>query len=356
MKLLNDLTIVVPSFNRQSYLLRLLKYWSGKGPKVLAFDGSPTPIGQTAISGLSSNIKYFHQPNSLYERLRTAVGLVSSKYVMLATDDEFYIPSALHACINELENDNELVSCGGRAISFGFDNCVWGESVYEKLANLNLSELERSDRVYKHFSNYVPAHLYAVSHSSKWVPIARQIFSDEYDFFAAWELQFEFMLPYVGKTRILDNLLWLRSCEAEPIRDTSPSMSENITINNWWRQDVFLRQKEEFLYRMGKLSEDLGLKFSDFTPDFTAAISIYIHNNYDYHENRILTLRGKLRKYLFSFIPPRLKKIFKKVIHSFRFRTREKLPDALERMKGVGVIVDLNEVAEVEYLIRQHHA
>lgn len=62
MSLLSELTIIVPSYNRQVYLLRLLNYWLGGGVRIIACDGTKHPISDTQLANLESNIVYVHSP------------------------------------------------------------------------------------------------------------------------------------------------------------------------------------------------------------------------------------------------------------------------------------------------------
>lgn len=352
MSLLSQLTIIVPSYNRQAYLLRSLKYWSGEEVRIIACDGTKHPISDTELANLESNIVYVHSPIALYSRLKNAVDMVATEFVMLASDDEFYISSALNACISELKKDLDLVSCGGRAIGFKYSDNLYFYPIYEKLNGLELSDNSASERVYKHFSDYVPAHLYAVNRSSAWKPIAQEIFSKEYNFFAAWEIQFEFMLPYIGKTKILDNLVWLRSSECDPIRGTSPSMSYKIIINDWWGQEVFLMEKNEFLGHMGKLAENFGLSYWELKLDFTRAINIYIHNTYDIPK----TSKRKIYNCISLLAPQVLKLIVKKIINKLGTGLRRQFSLELMHMQNLGGCkIDYHELRKIELIISEFH-
>ena len=108
---LSDLTIIIISYKRRNYALRSLKYWSGKGVRVHLLDGSAESIPENLLQGLEENITYHHLYKSLFERLRIGPELVETEYSILLGDDEFFLPSALQACIDELEADRSLVAC-----------------------------------------------------------------------------------------------------------------------------------------------------------------------------------------------------------------------------------------------------
>ena len=54
---LNKLSIVIPTFDRQKYALRSMKYWSDNGvPQVHVLDGSKEPIEQKYLEDLGENL------------------------------------------------------------------------------------------------------------------------------------------------------------------------------------------------------------------------------------------------------------------------------------------------------------
>lgn len=201
--MLNELTILVPSFNRQSFVLRLLNFWNGKEVNIKIFDGSKNSICPNELSKFDSNIEYFHMPDkSMYERFFIGTQYVKTEYVMYGSDDEFYLPSTLNKCIDFLKTNHDYVTCAGRAIAFSVSKGrVLGNHIYPKLKGKHLNSDIAGLRVKEHFSNYAQSHLYAVSKFSFWKPIAQMIFSKEYNFYASWELQFEFLLPFFWKNK-----------------------------------------------------------------------------------------------------------------------------------------------------------
>ncbi len=136
--ILKNLTIVIPSYNRQSYLIRTIKYWSDKKVKIIILDGSKNSL-KKKIKITSKNITYIHNPVGLYSRLLSSSKKVKTKYVMLGCDDEFYIPSALEKCLRYLSLKKDYGCCTGRALGFNYkDGKVYGYSQYSNLKKLDL--------------------------------------------------------------------------------------------------------------------------------------------------------------------------------------------------------------------------
>ena len=265
-RFLEKLTIVIFSYNRHKYLKRTIKYWSDYNVKLLVLDGSDIKLEDPCLN--IKNIRYIYGPKDLYGRVLSSINYIDTEFMMLAGDDEFYLPSALSRCIEFLSKESSFSSCGGRAIGFHTNKKnIFGGIQYPRLKDLSLDSDSASVRIEDHFSSYVPAHIYSVIRSSKWKFICKCTFEKEYSFFASWELQLEFLVMVSGKSKIIPELMWMRNQEVPAIRGTSPSMSYSVDILKWWYDEKFTKEKKEFLYAMkktcGSLSIDQNFKFSE---------------------------------------------------------------------------------------------
>ena len=59
--MLKDLSIVIPTYNRQQYALRNIHYWSNRGPEIHVLDGSALPVRDELLSSVGPNIHYHHR-------------------------------------------------------------------------------------------------------------------------------------------------------------------------------------------------------------------------------------------------------------------------------------------------------
>ena len=93
-----DLTIVIPTYNREEGIRKSIQYWESIGVQVLILDGSDQRIFADGRMINNSRITYFHFPNVLGEskfwgsygrRMKFAVKHVTTKYVALCADDDF---------------------------------------------------------------------------------------------------------------------------------------------------------------------------------------------------------------------------------------------------------------------------
>ena len=246
---LKRLTIVIITYKRQSYALRNMKYWSGREPCIKVLDGSPQPINNVNSQELMSNVQYKHDPRTLYERLNCVLGEISTEYVALMCDDEFYIPTALSVCIDELDNDASLVTCTGCSLGFYIRNGqVFGKDAYNKLINYTDVMLNSPvDRLNAHMGNYVPSIIFGVSRTKVWSDALKTVVNKKFNFFASWEIHFEMLMSFYGKAKVINELMWLRSFEVEPIRNLEPKLESNISLKEWFDNDLFYKEKNEFV-------------------------------------------------------------------------------------------------------------
>ena len=337
---LQKLTIVIFSYNRHKYLNRTIKYWSNYHVKLLVLDGSDVKLEDPCLN--LKNIKYIYDPKGLYDRLLSSTNYIETEFMVLAGDDEFYLPSALNSCIEFLCKEPSFSSCGGRAVGFYTNGKeIFGNEQYPRLKDFCLDHNSGSERITKHFHNYVPAHIYSVMWSSKWKLICKHVFKKEYSFFAAFELQIEFLVMVSGKSKIISELMWMRNKEVAPIRGTSPSMVGTRPIAKWWYDRNFIKEKEDFIYRTKKacdeISTDQNFKFTEET--ITKLFESYI--------NLCLKQRSIIRKTIHQIIPYKIKKLIKPIVVAVWDKIIiSKYRSLVENKKCINLIDEVNLLEE----------
>lgn len=115
---LRDITLVIPAYNRPTYLERQIDFWSVTDVHLCILDGSKESAPQSLIDRMGTNVYYRHVPIGFNERLVMACDLVQTKYVALLGDDELYAPHGLKDGITQLEDDERLIACVGRTVFF----------------------------------------------------------------------------------------------------------------------------------------------------------------------------------------------------------------------------------------------
>lgn len=344
--ILSNLTIIIFSYNRHEYLKRTIRYWSNYTVKLVVLDGSVTKLKDPCLK--TKNLKYIYDPNGLYSRLLSSANFIDTEFMILGSDDEFYLPSALLSCLEFLNNEPTFSSCQGIAIGFGKRNKgreVYGLQKYSKLKDLCLSQVlnqeKAIDRISKHFSYYTMAHVWSVIRSSKWKIICKHVFEKEYNFCGVWELQIEFLTMVAGKSKIIPELMWMRNNEVPEIRGTSPSMSYSVFIQEWWYRDYYKREKKDFLHRMKKACDELSNeKNFQFTEDaIIKSFELYMNEPY----------KKSLFTKTVNLIPKQIKNFIKYILpwHEIRTKKFKSLKYEINLLDSQGYKVNHDEINRI---------
>ena len=119
------LTIVITSFNRYPYLLRLLKFLLSYGTpyKILILDSSSDIISDKNLQKILTNerIKLCkYEPNiPVNDKKSIGIKLVETDYFVFCGDDDFVIPSSLNECIEFLDKRLDYSAAEGLFFSHG---------------------------------------------------------------------------------------------------------------------------------------------------------------------------------------------------------------------------------------------
>jgi glycosyltransferase domain-containing protein len=248
---LKKLTLVIPTYERQRFAIRAMRYWSSLGPEVYVVDGSKMPLRNEDLRGLNDNIHYHHIKEGLYSRLAHVLPHIKTKYTSLIGDDEFFLPSGLNIAIDFLDSNPEFVSCSGQCIRFikRANNIFWQKD-YNRLKGYSVLNADPMERMIYHMSHYTPSTIYAVSRTEDWKSVMALVTTKEYPVYAIGELQFEMAMSYRGKSIAINNILWIRSSENQGIRGTDLSLDPQKRFDFWWDSSENQQEKEDMINLM----------------------------------------------------------------------------------------------------------
>ena len=352
------LTLVMPTYNRQDYALRNMRYWSNKGVTLRVLDGSNAPIEDRLLETLGKNIIYRHDRVTIHQRLKSVIPEISTEYVALMGDDEFYINSAVISCINELDADDSIVGCCGQCMGFSFDdniNKVCGWLPYgADFFNYNEVMYEDSvERLESHMKNYKPTLIYGITRAQQWKTAFKAATEKEFNFFAAFELQFEMCISFLGKAKVLSELMWLRSDEVEPVRNIYKNMESEKSFKEWWLYSDNAKQQAEFIeitsQAFKSFDYDTGMNYEN--------IVKHGCNSYTSRGKKSRMVRGLSPRLLTFFITIRsfIKKI-KPVVKVKSDMERLDFLTQVELMKDQGVKVDYLILKEILAIVYSFHS
>ena len=361
--MLKDLSIVIPTYNRQQYALRNIHYWSNRGPEIHVLDGSALPVRDELLSSVGPNIHYHHWPISMISRISKVREVLTTPYTALMGDDEFYLPSGLKDSIEVLETEQEWVSVMGRCIIFNpIGDNIYSSKGYEKQANRRIDQESPAERMLFHFSDYTPSTIYSVVRTEVWKQAWEATARKEFSMLGQIELQFEQSVCFLGKSIVIPSLVWLRSQENGSVEspDKSLQIKTGIHLSEWWIKPEHKEEREEFLDIFeSALSTDVTTRFRE---SLSKAITVYSKKCINDKENqRLIQQKHSLRNLLLQIklqvtqkIPIKIK-IYIKQLPFIPKRGVQKMDEVLNSFERSGISVHWEEIEDVKKTILAFH-
>ena len=365
--LLNKLTILILSYNRQKFAIRTMQYWSGSNVNIILIDGSQKRIDKDTLCKFHKNIIYIHSPKDYVKRIKSFLYKIKTKYVILGCDDEFYIPSALNSCLKNLIKERELSACGGFVWGFEFKNkLMLGFNVYPDRKKFFLSELDPNIRLQKHFSYYDCTHYYSVCRTDLFKIIIEEVFKKKslYGISGIHEILLEFLMCYSAKSKVIPELMLLRSDEN---KSTYNLKNDKIVGLNYFKKNILERFDYWWLDKNNKLKKDELINFVKLCCKKIDKINknIFPCNVENIFENYVKFLQKdkkpfyiyfkSLQRYFPVFIRENIKELLK---HFGYFKDNVKkinMFKSINLLKKKKVFVDVNQLKNIENIVKDFY-
>ena len=265
---LSNLTIIIPTISRPQFVLRQFEYWRVSDAKVVILDGAQKPI-EIPEHLMSSNIRYVCTGTRFNERLATAGDYVSTAYCALLPDDEFFLFSGLHAAIARLESDRDLIGCVGRCLGFFVDQGRFlTRDMYrdwKPFSERATTQLARLDEDLPPNSTHIAT--YAVARSVAWTQVLSNSYSTFYSCAYTYERLTNLQRSLLGRTEIIEDLLWMRSLENPPISDSTTPRTNGRDLVSWARNSSLTHEVSQYRSSALELILHTGLEL-DTAKDF----------------------------------------------------------------------------------------
>jgi glycosyltransferase domain-containing protein len=364
--LLNKLTVVIPSFERQDYLLRAILYWLDSPVKLVVVDGSTNPLSNEVLDVIVplKNIIYIHNINGMPTRLQVAAQHLTTEYAIFMADDEFFLKQGISEAVEQLDKNLDFVGCIGQSIRFGLGGASgikygFGYTHDDYLIHQNSVR----DRLSAAMSKYNAATCMAVLRRDCWIRSwgALGNWSSPY----AGEIQQALTTYICGKFMSVNVLYWLRSFEVMPVHDNF-KFNRKLGFSEWWTSKRFKVEHNDFIKF---LENELLINECESSEDALEVIDSAIKDYLDFERRNLLsTLDGKLslkffigkilRKYLSTNAIDRIKKLMGlstvyTVDADFNFGTLDQFFQ-IDNYDRYGVNPDMkNELLSIEFLINE---
>jgi len=356
--LLSELTVVIVSYERQPYLDRQINFWSDKKAKVEILDGSALFWPRAHEKSFPPNVAYWHIPDTIEKRFAFAVDRIKTKYAVLMSDDEFYLPSALQSCLFELERSYELVACKGLSLGFHWStDMVVGYQFYPGLRGYAIDQDDPKKRMIAHMNSYQMATLWAVMKSEVFKKtLIAMSYSGPYGSAAVGEIQTSLVTAWFGKCKVIDELMWLRSFENKNIWWAFGRQS----FHEWYSNPQNEKEVDNFNEAIIRSINVNDLNEKQTRIDINEAILAYVVSQFN--RKRFSTnILNRLRISITKHVPLNIKIQLKNLIAILQNKGGFKIPAELTllhaaiNLSNTGTRVNFKELTEISELITQFH-
>ena len=249
-----DICVVILSRGRNDVLLRSLKYWAELEINVLVLHNTNIPI---PVKMLGEKINYKISQESFSIRCGEAAKLLNYEYCIIASDDDFYLPTMLLKMARELHNDKLLSSIGAQTVSalkYGSKNYI--KPTYGAMKHYSNLDMGVDDRVKNHFfseqSNTFNGAFYRMMRKNDaqflLVNLAKcNLVSTPYIF----EVTAEILFTLLGPSKYLSEVYWLRNLIDDPVQELD--WNRKLYFSNWYKNENYKHEVETWI----KIIEEL---------------------------------------------------------------------------------------------------
>ena len=312
---LSRLTIVIPTISRPEFVKRQITFWSQFDAQVRILDGAATAIDLSQFGQIPENVQYFHEPQKFNERLSNAWKHVDTEFACLLPDDEFFLPSGLIASLEHLDKNPTVTGCVGKVLMFFVDQgrfLTYQDYEYWKdFANDSRTAESRVQEVLP--PNKVHKVQFAVLRS----PIWKQIFSSSYGDFYSTGYLYERMLnlhsAVLGRTVVLDELMWMRSMENPPLTNAAVPRDNGGMLG--WADNP--SNRDEVLHYVKKVERIIGSEGSIEASKAHEFAERFVYGGFETHrikvQNSKRSFRRRLSEALIRYAPKSIKLAAKRI-------------------------------------------
>ncbi len=360
---LHDLTLVIPAYNRPTYLARQVEYWAGTGVHLCILDGSKEKAPDSLISQLSENMHYEYMPIGFNNRLVHAANIVKTKYVALLGDDELYVKQGLRDCLDLLDADSRLIGCVGRSLFFfERDGEIFGHQVYEKSQDVVDMYGDDLQRLQNSFPNGDPSSapylLYGVFRKDAWSTMFSNAYSRHYSSGYVYELALLIIGACLGPTKMVNSLVWLRSGENPAM--SSAAVNRKIGTGEWGTSAEFRDEYSDFVTRISTVLVSKGVGTADQVEKCVSEVAeqFFAYSLHKPHRpiaywHRVLYFAARnTPRWVKILLKRNMTKSLGKVLDYKGIALR----DALDEIKHRGIEFNEGEMKDTEKLLVQFHS
>jgi len=358
---LSRLTIIIPTLSRPDYVRRQVKYWSQTDAEVRILDGAMVPIDLTEFDITRPNVRYIHMPVNFNERLANASSLINTEFACLLADDEFFLPAGLRACIDHLDLNHDDIGCVGRVLYFFVEQGKFltfqGYQDWLPFADDAVTAADRVKQILPPHEAHIVA--YGIYRSEYWKKIFETAYCDYYSCGYLYERMLNLNSAVLGRTVILDDLLWMRSMENQPISDAAVPRGDGGLVG--WADNP--ANRSELLHYRNKVRNIIAADSGILPTEVEEYTDWFVYGGIE--GQRVKDARGhqpkvRIRNAVIRYAPKSLKLIAKRFVPRLILQRLDwngyPLQRTVRHLQRQRIGLDINELRRIEHLAGETYA
>lgn len=350
----NNISIIIPTYERPAYLKRALEYWSIYPIDLIVVDGSSQPTVEKDLIDSYKNVQYFNLPISVEKRLMFATERLRTPYAAIISDDEFLSYSALLAAANILDSESEVSAVLGSTIGFSlYQNRLIAQLHYESAHQLDISAKIPKKRLEQRLNVLSNSIFYPLVRTEVLQLAGKFLGEHQYTCPYIAEYQMEAILCAAGAVKVMPRLMWLRSFEGNMV--STENHDRTIFLCPWSKDP---RNVDELNELIASASKFLSLA-SSASPSITGLefVAMYSENDQQslalQENNRKISM---MRKY-YAKLPSSFRKLVRSGFYYLFGKTPEGLLPislVLKKLTSLNIDFDKDEVSRIERLVERN--
>lgn len=344
---LSRVTIVIPTLGRPEFVERQIAYWSNSQAKIIILDGSKEKITRDSFP---LNITYVHQTNGFLQRLRTATGMVNTEFVALLADDEFFLKSGIEDAVQFLDTNVQTIGCVGRCLYFFVDQGRF--LVSHAYRDWKPFPSQRDDLGMRLDADLPPnkTHMamYGIYRCEAWRKMFSRAYAVQFSCGYVYERLLNLQRTILGKTEIIESLLWMRSKENPPVVHSDIPRTLGRDFVSWATLPEFVDETLEYQKVALKILVEGGLDKVQATEAVHRFFSGGVERQSVKEKNSRKKLLPKIGRAVINYSPRQIRLFCKRHIPTryLRFTGWEghEISVALRSLKQLGTKFDETEI------------
>lgn len=269
---LERITIIVPTIARPAFVRRQFEYWKNYPTQVVILDGADEPVNLDDLELNAPNVRYVRTGTHFNERLATAGQYINTEFCAFLPDDEFFLPSGLRSAVQHLDSNPMTIGVVGRALYFFVDQGRFlVTDAYRDWKAFPADAITARQRLDLDVApNKTHKVLFGLFRRDEWISVFSDAFGTYYSSGYTYERLANLKSVALGRTDLIEDLIWMRSMENPPIsNDSVPRLGSQdfvpwATEGNYPDEVAHYRAKAlRILREAGNLDEETARYFED---------------------------------------------------------------------------------------------